>query len=211
MPDDTPTEKVISLRDQGFTNDQIMQALQKDGYAADKIGDAMQQADIKKGITKADLERGGPMPNPEMQPGGVPPLVPQPEAPTVSVTEEEDTATQERIEEVAEAIIDERWDELTENIKLIVDWKNKVEARVAQIEANMNAMKDNFDKLHEAVIGKISEYDQNIRGVGTNIKALEQVFQKILPGFVDNVHELSRVTEKIKKIAGPEKKSASKK
>lgn len=45
-----PTDLVIGMRQQGFTNNQIVQALQRDGYASDQIFDAMSQADIKGGI-----------------------------------------------------------------------------------------------------------------------------------------------------------------
>jgi len=48
------------------------------------------------------------------------------------------------------------------------------------------------------VLGKIGDYDKTLENVGTEIKALEKVFQKILPGFVENVQELSRITRRIK-------------
>jgi len=209
MPLDVPIEKVIALRSHDMTNEQIMQALQSDGYDIAHVSEAMQQADIKEEVSKTNLERGGPMPMPEMQPGAMPPAAaPMPQQ--AAMQQAPQASMDEQIQEVAEQIIDEKWDELTENIKLIVDWKNQVEQRISQIESNFNSLKDNFDKLHTAVIDKVSEYDTNIRSVGTNIKALEHVFQKILPGFVDNVNELSRIADKIKKtvvVEGKKKKA----
>ena len=84
----------------------------------------------------------------------------------------------ERIEEVAEAIIDEKWDELVKNINKIIEWKNKSEAKISSLEQQFKDLKNDFDKLHQAVIGKIGEYDQNILNVGTEIKVMEKVFQK---------------------------------
>ncbi|HLC99104.1 MAG TPA: hypothetical protein VJC00_03800, partial [Candidatus Nanoarchaeia archaeon] len=55
-----------------------------------------------------------------------------------------------------------------------------------------------FDRLHEGVLGKIGEYDKGIVDIGVEIKALEKVFQKILPGFMENVNELSRITSSMK-------------
>jgi len=60
-------------------------------------------------------------------------------------------------------------------------------------------MQQSFDKLHQAIIGKIAEYDKNILNVGTEIKAMEKVFQKVLPTFTENVNELSRVTRGLRK------------
>ena len=54
-------------------------------------------------------------------------------------------------------------------------------------------------ELQQALVGKIGEYDQNILNVGMEIKAMEKVFQKVLPQFTENVNELSRVTQSIKK------------
>ncbi len=48
-------------------------------------------------------------------------------------------------------------------------------------------------------MSKISVYDQNIRNVGVDIKAMEQVFQRILPKFTDNVNKLSRITDSVSK------------
>ena len=44
-----PTEQVTQLRQQGLNDNQIIQALQKDGFASAQIFDAMSQADIQSG------------------------------------------------------------------------------------------------------------------------------------------------------------------
>ena len=49
------------------------------------------------------------------------------------------------------------------------------------------------------MLEKVGEYDKHIGDVGTEVKALEKVFQKVLPGFIENVSELSRITEEMKR------------
>ena len=105
-----------------------------------------------------------------------------------------------RIEELAEAIIDEKWKEITANISRVIDWKEKTEQRIIKIEADIEGLKGNFDKLHTSILEKVGEYDKHIMDVGTEVKALEKVFQKILPGFLENVNELSRITDNLKKV-----------
>lgn len=105
----------------------------------------------------------------------------------------------ERIEEIAEAIIEEKWTDLMANINRIVEWKEKTETRITQLETTMKSMKDDFDKMHSSVLEKVGEYDRHIGDVGTEVKALEKVFQKVLPGFIENVSELSRITDDLKK------------
>jgi hypothetical protein len=69
-----------------------------------------------------------------------------------------------------------------------------------KLEQQFQDLKADFQSLHKALIGKVNEYDQNILNVGTEIKAMEKVFQKILPTFTENVSELSRITGKVRKV-----------
>jgi hypothetical protein len=49
------------------------------------------------------------------------------------------------------------------------------------------------------------DYDKNLLDVGTEIKAMEKVFQKVLPELTSSVQELGRIT-KTAKAAKPAKK-----
>jgi hypothetical protein len=201
MPDDTPTEAVLSMRQQGLSNNQIVTALQREGYTSPQILNAMNQADLRQQTTRPFDAGGGNMADPNapqpaagMPPPGAGPAYPAPgeELPPI-----EEGGT-ERIEELAEAIIDEKWNDLMENINRIVEWKEKTEARITQIETAMKAVKDDFDKIHTSILERVGDYDKHISDVGTEVKALEKVFQKVLPGFMENVSELSKITETMK-------------
>lgn len=197
---DIPIDHVLAMRQQGLSNNQIVASLQRAGYPIDVINDALSQADIKEGIAPGYASPAGAA---GMQAAphaaGYPAYAEytQPAGPTGGVSDD----AEERIQEIAEAIIDEKWSSLLESINTIADWKEKTEGRLIKIETQMQELKDNFDRLHEGVIGKISEYNKGIQDIGVDIKALEKVFQKILPGFVENVNELSRITQRVKKQA----------
>ncbi|MBI4149900.1 hypothetical protein HY488_00690 [Candidatus Woesearchaeota archaeon] len=196
MPNDIPVEQVIAMRSQGLSNNQIIQNLQRAGYSVDQINNAINQADIKEGIVSTPFSMGA----------GAPPAfhTTQGMGSTGAMGGmNEGKMTDERIQEIAEAIIDEKWTDLINNVNKILDWKDTTESRVARIEQAIQDMKSSFDRLHEGVLGKISEYDHGLQDIGTEIKALEKVFQKILPGFIENVNELSRITQQIKKTPSP--------
>ncbi|MFH1133361.1 MAG: hypothetical protein V1735_02645 [Nanoarchaeota archaeon] len=74
-----------------------------------------------------------------------------------------------------------------------------MDEKMGQIEQRFADVERNFDMLHQGVLGKIGEYDQNLVNLGSDIKAMEQVFQKILPSLTENVQELSRITQDVKK------------
>lgn len=104
-------------------------------------------------------------------------------------------ATKERIEEIAEAIIDEKWNELIRDINKVIEWKERTDGDIKKIQQEIENLKERFDSLHQGILGKISEYDQNLSNVGTEIKAMEMTFQKILPTFTENVSKLDRLVK----------------
>ena len=224
----TPTSTVIQMRQQGLSNDQIIQSLQREGFSSAQIFDAMNQADIR-GVVESDQpqenipqqgqyyqepqENNFPPPQPEAQ---IPP--PQPMNFNIPPPSPEDNnrdmmnqrpmpqmnsfsggMSPEEIEEIVEPIIDEKWEELMKNVDKIITWKELTESRIVKIEQMMQDLKERFEELHKGILSKIGDYDKSIKDVGSDIKAMESVFKKVLPTFTENVSELSRITKNIKK------------
>jgi len=182
-----PTDQVVALRQQGYNNQQIIQVLQSQGYKSSQIYDAMGQADLTQ------------------QPYAAPAAPPEEQYPQPEQQYAEPVDDKERIEEVAEAIIDEKWNELVKDINKIAEWNTKTDSRLTKVEGEIKNLKENFDSLHKGILGKITEYDQNLVNVGTEIKAMEKVFQKVLPTFSENVNKLARITEGVKTNSGKKK------
>lgn len=189
----SPVDNVLTMRQQGYTNNQIIQELQRQNYSSSQIFDALNQADISGGGTPLPSLQGD-----AMQPAPLPQEPTQPPAEEPYPPQQQEFAPNERIEEIAESIINEKWENLMKDIGKMVEWKNKVENRVTSMEQEIKDLKNDFDNLHKAIISKVGEYDQNILNVGTEVKAMEKVFQKVLPRMTENVNELSRITEDIK-------------
>ncbi len=260
-PSRTPTDKVLQMRSQGVSNNQIIQILQREGYDLTAVFNAMNQADIKggvdaAGITNSDsvsdavpIEGGQTMPQqslPPLQYPGQQQYAQQPMIQDTGMQYPQDMQQQQapmeqpmqqmpqmqsmpqmqqypspmdtsqysppeqqqqygpsfesqRIEELAEAIIDEKWNEIVRSINKIIDWKERVEARVTKIEQQLEDISKGMDTLHKGVLGKITDYDQNLTNVGAEIKAMEKVFQKVLPSLTESVSELGRITDGMKK------------
>lgn len=197
---DVPIDQVAAMKGQGYSNNQIIQTLQRDGYTSSQIFDAMSQAEMSEtSMQPNDIQpiqqvpsQMGSVPMGQqypMQPGFVPPA---------------STSN----EELIEAIIDEKWNELVKDINKVIEWKQKADTKLQVMEQRMTDMKDQFDKLHSAIVGKIGEYDKNMLNVATEMQAMEKVFSKVLPSFMDNVNELTRITENMKTDASKTKKKA---
>ena len=103
----------------------------------------------------------------------------------------------EQIDELIEKTVQERWKDFSMELKKMDEFRATTETRLAEMESQLHSLDQKFDSLKNAVIAKIKDYDTSILNVGTEMKAMEQVFQKILPELHENVSELSRITSKI--------------
>lgn len=108
-------------------------------------------------------------------------------------------STTGQIEEIAESIVDEKWEDFLEKIGDINLWKENVNNELISVKQEIIRTQDRFTNLQRAILGKVNEYNQSISNISTEMKALEQVFQKILQPLTSNIKELSRITEKLKK------------
>jgi len=198
---------VLQMRQQGMSNNQIIQTLQNQGFDSNLIFDALNQADIKGGVESVPMAQNdfnqNNMQNPMQMPsgGGPPPMNSPPpmDAPMGAPMPSDSGSSLDRIEEIAEAIIDEKWNEIVNSINKIIDWKDRTEARISRIDQQISDMKQDFDNLTKGVLGKIGEYDQNLTNIGSEIKAMDKVFQKVLPTLTENVHALDTITKNLKK------------
>jgi hypothetical protein len=109
--------------------------------------------------------------------------------------ETQPSVTEERIQELAEAIIDEKWEEFANDIRKVIEWKEKSEDRIAKLEQQILDLRLSIDSLTKSIMTKISSYDQNIVDVGVEVKAMEKVFQKVLPTLTESVNKLDRMTK----------------
>ena len=185
-PGGLPTDQVMSMRQQGYTDDQVIQNLQSQGYNSSQIFNAINQVNISGSqyqMTQMEQQQQPYMENymPEQAPSYEEAQMPEPK---------------ERIEELAEAIIDEKWKEISADITKVIEWKDKTEQRITVLEQQLISLKAGIDSLQKSLLGKIGQYDQNITDVGTEIKAMEKVFQKVLPSLTENVNRLERMSKK---------------
>jgi len=184
-----PTEKVLQFRSQGLSNDQIVSYLQREGYKSNQIFEAFTQADLKKQLSPGQLVEQ-PMPENQMPSFSTPGILHSNTRRTGA-----DTA---QIQEIAEQIIDEKWDELVENINKIVEWKDHIEIELKALKSRQDSLNEMILNVQKSMTARVEDYDKTMTEVGTDVKALTMVFQKILPGFMENVSELSKIADTMK-------------
>ena len=105
----------------------------------------------------------------------------------------------EQIQEIAESIIEEKWQEFMSQMGDFDIWRDRVNREIGSVKQELIRTQDRFNNLQKAVLGKVSDYNENILDLGTEMKALEKVFEKILDPLTTNIKELERITNKLKK------------
>lgn len=180
-PPGLPVDQVSYMKGQGMANEEIISSLQTQGYTPREIYNAIAQVEAgPPGVPT------GPGAFPEAQ-EGIPPEMDMPSAkPNVN------------FEEIAEKIVEEKWNDLIKELTKFSEWRETTDSRLDKAEQSVIDMKSDLDNLHKAIVSKIGEYDKNLLDVGTEIKAMEKVFQKVLPELTSSVQELGRITKTAK-------------
>ncbi|MEK6946130.1 MAG: hypothetical protein AABX32_00835 [Nanoarchaeota archaeon] len=192
----SPVEQVVMMKQQGYTNGQITQLLQSQGYTTTQISDAINQGSLSGNFENPRQETGMSdygqsdyeQPYTQQQPQ------PQNFQPPHEISNPM-TMDDERIQEITEAIIEEKWQEFAGDMRRVIEWKDRSEDRIAKVEQQLIDLRLSIDSLTKSLVGKITSYDQNILDVGTEIKAMEKVFQKVLPTLTENVNKLDRMAK----------------
>jgi len=112
------------------------------------------------------------------------------EQPAIDITE--------RIHEIAESIVNEKWEEFMGRVGDLTAWQERVNMNISAIKQEIVRIQDRYENLQKAVLGRVSEYDKGIIEIHTEMKALEKVFERIIDPLVTNVKELERITTKLK-------------
>ena len=104
----------------------------------------------------------------------------------------------EAVHQVAESIINERWDDFLGSVGNISLFKDRTERELVSVKQELVRMQERFTQIESAMLGKVAAYEQDIKGVHTEMKALEKVFERILEPLVSNIKELGVLTNELK-------------
>ena len=218
-PRPAPVELVINLRNQGYSNSQVIENLKSGGYSLQEISDAMNQSEIKDAVSQGVSLEDAPSPsgqessnysNQPNQPefdiqsqNSFPSYRPEIQSQESRIPQYQgfaparDTYT-EKIEEIAESIIKEKWEYFMKDFGDITVWREKVRTDILSIKQELIRTQERLENLQKAVLGKVSEYDKDVREIGTEIKALEKVMEKILEPLTSNIKDLQKVADELK-------------
>lgn len=124
--------------------------------------------------------------------------VPDFSAPSMGQSLPQPQISSDYIQQIAEEVVEEKWDDLMSKVGDIRLWKDKIDNDITSIKQEIVRTQNHFENLQKAVLGKVGEYNENILNINTEMKALEKVFEKIIQPLTENIKELNRITNKLK-------------
>ena len=215
--------EVTRMLNNGMQNEEIIAILQEQGYSNETIQSALTLANTKASVENQGrtqnqetrtrmIEPPAPGMQPSMLSGGeqgiIPPppgqptfgmasqtLVQPPSAMMTSSTRD----VEEKVEEIAEAIIEEKWSRVREEVGDLRAWKEKVTTDLMGTKQEILRVQSRLEAVQNAVLGRVKEYDKSIEDVGADIKAIEMLLRNILDPLSTSVKELKAMTDKLKR------------
>ena len=145
-------------------------------------------------VSEISKEEEIPVPTPS---GAEPaPQMPSAEMPSMPSPQ---TMSFDEIQSVVESVIDEKWKELLSSIGDITAWKAQISDDLEATKQEVLRLQQRFDTVQAALTGKVGEYETTMKGLSSEMKALEKVFEKIIEPLTSNIKELGRITEDLRK------------
>ncbi|MBU2639637.1 MAG: hypothetical protein KKG75_02930, partial [Nanoarchaeota archaeon] len=186
MPD--LRNKIKQMKQRGMENSSIIDELKNQGNSSQDIYRALEMGNEPSGedleppspsremngegefsqpMEESEGQREPRMEFPMPQSTGPPPQIPQ-------------RQNIEQIEEVAEAIVEEKIQEFSSNIGDINVWKEQTNSEIAAIKQEIIRTRNQLENLQTAMIGKVETYNKSVTSMGAEMKALSKVMEKIM-------------------------------
>lgn len=200
---ETPLDEAIGMKKKGLNKKDIAEDLKNKGYNPGQVYDAINQLDIKDSVGEdprmqsSVLNQDIPVPEPPMEEESE--YQPRQQAYQKPIQSRTYTPYHPENDELIESMVDERWQQITDVVGDIELWKSRFNDELTAIKQEIMRLSNRLDNIQKSVLGKVTEYNQSITGVETDIKALEKVMKNILQPLTSNIKELSRITNDLKK------------
>ena len=203
-----PVNEALSMLKRGFRPEEVSRNLESKGYTLQQISDAVNQAQIKQGVEgnmppqemqESVLEEGDfdiPLPQQE---GAQQQAPPQQTYQQQYQMPQQAAVNYDEIQALVEQVVEEKWKEMMRSVGDINVFKARVGDDMEAVKQELLRTQKRLEDLQVAVLGKVREYNDSVLGIGNDMKALEEVFGKIMEPLVSNVKELGRITEELKK------------
>lgn len=106
------------------------------------------------------------------------------------------TPTATEIEEVVEAVVEEKWKQLEFRIDAIEKRFDSVNERLHDIDLQMRTIKESGTAASGGIEGKLDQYNENLDQIDARIGSIEKAFKETLPSMIESVRAVNESLQK---------------
>ena len=197
-----PINEILTMKQKGMSNQQIIQALRSMGYSLSDIKDALTQAEIKGAVNEPMAPPQIPdisVPQQQFMPQSIQPTPEISTGPKISSTSpkiSEDLV--DELQRIIEKIISEKWEDIDKKMEELEVWKASVDQKVNNAINRIKEFEKRLDEFSASLLKKEDEFKKSMDNVNIEMQALEKMMGKLIPSLADEIKELKSVINKIK-------------
>lgn len=222
---------VLNYSSQGLSEPDIISRLEAQGFAPEHIDKALRIALREKVMSGAPPMAGPEIPAPEPpapmpfempanpmevsrrpMPLGYPPeriMNSEPRRvqetfPTEEPERYEEKPTEITVEEIIEAIVEERWKDFEEKLNHFDKKDMQLQSEIGDLRKEMDRVGKLLEEKEKTVVTKLEDFGGSMENIEGRIGSIERVFKDFLPELTQNIKAMSDLVGKIKE---EEKKS----
>ena len=221
-----PVDLVLNYSSQGLSEPDIISRLETQGFAPEHIDKALRIALREKVMSGAPPMAGPEIPAPEPpapmpfemaptpmgeisrhpMPLGYPPeriMNAEPRRFQETLPPEEPERFEEKpteitVEEIIEAIVEERWKEFEEKLNHFDKKDMQLQSEIGDLRKEMDRVGRLLEEKEKTVVTKLEDFGGSMENIEGRIGSIERVFKDFLPELTQNIRAMSDLVGKIK-------------
>ena len=196
----TIIEQITQMKNQGTTEQEIINNLQQQGVSPQEINDAISRSQIKSAVAGTEDMQQSNMPsyNPPSPPQGA--YTPQTQeinqqeyAPQEEIPQAQEYYPQETYEnyapaetstdtmiEIAEQVFSEKIKKMQKQIKNLEEFKTLSQIKIENTAERLRRIETTIDKLQISILDKIGGYGQNLNSIKKEMSMMQDSFGKVV-------------------------------
>jgi len=217
-------EKVMQMKEQGMSEDQIVQSLRQEGIPPKDIEESLSQSKIKYAINPESMQNMGEQPQEfrgdqdysrssfqeYSEEAPTPEGAEQMQAPSREYFPEYNAQSMyqeyqspqpfdiETVNEMIEQAIEEKTESLKKEIISFTRFKENTFIELDEIKKRLDKLENIIGELQISILRKLGEYGNDIHSISREMQATQNTFSKIIDPLTDNIRELREISESIK-------------
>jgi len=100
----------------------------------------------------------------------------------------------ETINEIAEQIIDEKTNQIKEQITSFSGFKEETVSTIERLNERLLKIENTLNEIQVAILRKVGDYGQDIQNIAKEMHSTQDSFSKILNPLTDNIRDLQKIT-----------------